>query len=247
MRISLHQRRDSVPGRFTGLYRPLRTAAAGLCLVSFSALSACSAYHATVDTVGGWFGASPSKPSEPPPDDTPPAPQQPQDAVIPATLPQDLVGPATHPAYVAGSRHQPVEQDNVNDLATAAPAAPETPIQSPEALACIAAAKGKPLASVPVAVGANTVTAADVQKAAGLLKGHAGTHIEVIGHASDQGNDNQTASDKRAEAVAAALRAGGYATAALCAAGVADTRPLFAETTDQDKIANQRVDVYLTP
>lgn len=228
------------------------TAMRGAWVLAVLSIAGCStissAYHSTTDTVGGWFGIAPSpkKPEEPKPE-LAKAPAPPPDAVIPATLPQALVGVGDHPPYIPGSRPVPVVKDTV--AAVAPIATPTAQTLSPEAAACVAAAKGKAVTSVPFVVGSTRIDAAGVALLQQVLAGykqHPGAKVQVLGNASDQGTDNQAASEKRAQAAEAALEAMGIPAAALCMAGLGDTKPLYAETSDQDKAANQRADVSLS-
>lgn len=226
------------------------TAVRSVGVLMVAALAGCStissAYHSTTDTVGGWFGMEPSKKKVDESSDKVQPAALPPDVIIPATLPQELVGVGNHPPYIPGSRPAVV----VNN--TGAAVAPPTPVVqtlSPEAAACVAAAKGKATTKIPFAVSAVAFDAAGtatLQQIAADFKQHAGAKLQILGNASDKGADDQSESEARAQAVASALGAIGIPAAALCTAGLGDTKPLYAETSEQDKAANQRVDVSLS-
>ncbi len=131
---------------------------------------------------------------------------------------------------------------------TAAPTATATLSLTPEAATCLQAARGKPTLMVPFsanAVALDLMGQSALQKVLAVYKQHPNAAVMVLGNASGLGADNGPVSEKRARAVQAALVAAGVAPTAVCMAALADNRPLFAETTEQDKAANQRVDIAL--
>ena len=86
-----------------------------------------------------------------------------------------------------------------------------------------------------------------VQSTAKSLAGFPNARVSVEGHSDSTGNaaSDQRAADQRAEAVRAALFAGGVASARLTSAGFAATRPVGDNTTPDGRSKNRRVEIVV--
>ncbi|MEO1303978.1 MAG: OmpA family protein [Pseudomonadota bacterium] len=75
------------------------------------------------------------------------------------------------------------------------------------------------------------------------------TAIDVVGHASSDGDDayNQQLSERRADSVSAYLRNSGVQTVRLNAFGMGETQPIADNATQAGRAANRRVEILLTP
>jgi OOP family OmpA-OmpF porin len=81
-----------------------------------------------------------------------------------------------------------------------------------------------------------------------VLKDNASVHVRVEGHTDSRGADtyNQQLSQKRAEAVAAYLTAGGIAAERLSAVGYGESAPVAPNDTAENMYKNRRVDLVVT-
>jgi outer membrane protein OmpA-like peptidoglycan-associated protein len=86
-----------------------------------------------------------------------------------------------------------------------------------------------------------------VQSTAKSLAAFPNARVSVEGHSDSTGNaaGDQRAADQRAEAVRAALFAGGVASARLTSAGFAATRPVGDNTTAEGRSKNRRVEIVV--
>lgn len=74
------------------------------------------------------------------------------------------------------------------------------------------------------------------------------TNIEIIGHTDDKGSDdyNQKLSQRRAESVAAYLRANGISAARVTTRGMGESDPKVPNATDEARAENRRVEFVIT-
>ncbi len=81
-----------------------------------------------------------------------------------------------------------------------------------------------------------------------VLSDNASVHVRVEGHTDSRGSDayNQKLSQKRAEAVAAYLTAGGIAAERLSAVGYGESAPVAPNDTAENMYKNRRVDLVVT-
>ena len=81
-----------------------------------------------------------------------------------------------------------------------------------------------------------------------VLSDNASVHVRVEGHTDSRGTDayNQQLSQKRAEAVAAYLTAGGIAAERLSAVGYGESAPVAPNDTAENMYKNRRVDLVVT-
>jgi len=86
-----------------------------------------------------------------------------------------------------------------------------------------------------------------LQKVGDIMYRYPNTHIRVVGHTDSSGADayNQRLSKKRADAVAAYLRAEGVASARLNTDGRGETEPRFSNDTPDGRAANRRVELFV--
>lgn len=84
---------------------------------------------------------------------------------------------------------------------------------------------------------------------AGIAASCPDARLEVAGHTDASGREaaNQTLSEGRAEAVAAALKAKGVDEARLAAKGYGAARPIAANDSDEGKARNRRIEVIVRP
>lgn len=75
------------------------------------------------------------------------------------------------------------------------------------------------------------------------------TLVDVLGHTDSTGTAavNQTLSEKRAQSVAAQLRARGVASARIATRGYAATHPIGDNATESGRTLNRRVEIKLVP
>ena len=75
------------------------------------------------------------------------------------------------------------------------------------------------------------------------------TAIDVVGHASSDGDDNynQTLSERRANSVSSYLMNSGVQSVRLNAFGMGETQPIADNSTQAGRAANRRVEILLTP
>ena len=81
-----------------------------------------------------------------------------------------------------------------------------------------------------------------------VLNDNASVHVRVEGHTDSRGTDayNQQLSQKRAEAVAAYLTAGGIDAERLSAIGYGESAPVAPNDTAENMYKNRRVDLVVT-
>jgi len=75
------------------------------------------------------------------------------------------------------------------------------------------------------------------------------TAIDVVGHASSDGDDNynQTLSERRANSVSSYLMNSGVQSVRLTSFGMGETQPIADNSTQAGRAANRRVEILLTP
>ena len=75
------------------------------------------------------------------------------------------------------------------------------------------------------------------------------TAIDVVGHASSDGDDayNQALSERRANSVSSYLVNSGVQSVRLTAFGLGETQPIADNSTQAGRAANRRVEILLTP
>jgi outer membrane protein OmpA-like peptidoglycan-associated protein len=75
------------------------------------------------------------------------------------------------------------------------------------------------------------------------------TAIDVVGHASSDGDDNynQTLSEHRANSVSSYLMNSGVQSVRLTSFGMGETQPIADNSTQAGRAANRRVEILLTP
>jgi len=75
------------------------------------------------------------------------------------------------------------------------------------------------------------------------------TAIDVVGHASSDGDDayNQQLSERRATSVSSYLQNSGVQSERLMAFGLGETQPVADNSTQAGRAANRRVEILLTP
>jgi outer membrane protein OmpA-like peptidoglycan-associated protein len=75
------------------------------------------------------------------------------------------------------------------------------------------------------------------------------TAIDVVGHASSDGDDtyNQTLSERRANSVSSYLMNSGVQAVRLNSFGMGETQPIADNSTQAGRAANRRVEILLTP
>ena len=75
------------------------------------------------------------------------------------------------------------------------------------------------------------------------------TAIDVVGHASSDGDDayNQQLSERRAASVSSYLQNSGVQSVRLNAIGLGETQPIADNATQAGRAANRRVEILLTP
>jgi outer membrane protein OmpA-like peptidoglycan-associated protein len=82
------------------------------------------------------------------------------------------------------------------------------------------------------------------------VKTRSQTFVDVFAHTDLSGTPqvNQALSDKRAAAVATYLAGHGVARARIASKGLGESQPLYSpETSDEEKAANRRVEIRLSP
>ena len=86
-----------------------------------------------------------------------------------------------------------------------------------------------------------------LQKVGDIMYRYPETRIRVVGHTDSTGSDtyNQSLSLKRADAVAAYLRAEGVSSDRLETEGRGESEPRYSNRTDEGRAANRRVELYV--
>ncbi len=86
-----------------------------------------------------------------------------------------------------------------------------------------------------------------LQKVGKIMYRYPETRIRVVGHTDSTGSDayNQTLSQKRADAVAAYLRAEGVSSQRLNTEGRGESEPRFSNDSADGRAANRRVELYI--
>ncbi|HPC44793.1 MAG TPA: OmpA family protein, partial [Candidatus Latescibacteria bacterium] len=87
-----------------------------------------------------------------------------------------------------------------------------------------------------------------IAKLAAIIKKYPDTNLRVEGHTDSDGAEasNQRLSERRANAVAEALRSNGIPAARVTAIGYGETRPVGSNDTPEGKAANRRVEITVT-
>jgi outer membrane protein OmpA-like peptidoglycan-associated protein len=84
---------------------------------------------------------------------------------------------------------------------------------------------------------------------AGVLEEYRNTQISIYGHTDDSGEEayNQKLSERRALSVARYLMDGGVAAERILVIGYGESRPSAANSTEQDRSRNRRIEMRLEP
>lgn len=90
---------------------------------------------------------------------------------------------------------------------------------------------------------------ADLRVLAGSLNRYPNSVVTVTGHTDSTGSAayNQTLSERRAESVAAVLRASGVNPARVRTVGAGENAPIASNLTEEGRALNRRVDITITP
>ena len=89
----------------------------------------------------------------------------------------------------------------------------------------------------------------DLYAIARNLQSYPNTRVDVIGHTDSTGSDayNMDLSQRRANAVAGVLRAGGVASSRIATAGRGKTMPVASNDTAAGRAQNRRVEIVIRP
>ena len=87
----------------------------------------------------------------------------------------------------------------------------------------------------------------NISRLAGILKRYPNTNVSVEGHTDSDGAEdfNQALSERRANAVAQALRDEGVAGSRIRTVGFGETQPIATNDTPEGKAANRRVEIIV--
>lgn len=87
----------------------------------------------------------------------------------------------------------------------------------------------------------------DLNAVAASLQRYPDSRVEVVGHTDHDGdaNYNQALSERRAQAVQAALQQAGVPAARLTAYGRGESQPVASNYTPEGKAANRRVEIFI--
>ena len=89
----------------------------------------------------------------------------------------------------------------------------------------------------------------DLRALAGNLNSYPDSMVRIVGHTDDTGSDahNFDLSERRAYAVSWVLESEGVASARLLTQGMGETQPVAANTTEEGKAQNRRVEIIIRP
>lgn len=95
----------------------------------------------------------------------------------------------------------------------------------------------------------NAKAKSNVEKLAQIFKQNADTNLTIIGHTDDVGKDdyNLQLSVRRANAVVDNLSMNGVSRSRLTAKGMGETQPKMANTSEENRSHNRRVEIFITP
>ena len=89
----------------------------------------------------------------------------------------------------------------------------------------------------------------DLQALAGNLNSYPDSTVRIVGHTDDSGSDahNADLSERRAYAVSWVLEGSGVASSRLDTFGMGESQPIAANTTEEGKAQNRRVEIIIRP
>jgi outer membrane protein OmpA-like peptidoglycan-associated protein len=94
----------------------------------------------------------------------------------------------------------------------------------------------------------SSTSAKNLDKLASILERYPDTNIEIQGHTDNVGteNYNEALSERRADAVTSYLRSKGIGTSRLIPKGYGETAPKYANTSEEGRSLNRRVEFLIT-